>query len=136
VLRRLGKEGWMENFGCNFEQGVHLAFFICIRKLINYCANLYLLFDNPVNHLKVLKVRPIFGFRYLKYFWWNSQKWRYSLLHCLTLKHGIFYVQEQSFFCFLNFTSYCKRCSRRIAERKRTSRFSFFSLSTLSVLIY
>jgi len=55
----------MENFGFNFEQGVYLAFFICIRKLINYCANLNLLFDKLVKHLKLLEVRQIFGFRHI-----------------------------------------------------------------------
>jgi len=55
----------MENFGINFEQGVYLAFFICIRKLINYCANLNLLFAKLVKRIKLLEVRRIFGFRHI-----------------------------------------------------------------------
>jgi len=89
----------MENFGFNFEQGVYLAFFICIRKLINYCANLNLLFDKLVKHLKLLEVRRIDTFKCSGRM---RKKWRYSLLHCLTLKHG-FFMSKSNCLCFLNF---------------------------------
>ena len=57
----------------------------CICKIINYCANLYLVFKNLVKYLKLFEFRPMSGLRRLKFFGWNSQK---MALLPITLSHA------------------------------------------------